>query len=154
MNRLLRATCLIFFRIFERVKKIISIALIIILIASNIGLSMNTHFCGGKAVETSFSIGIDRLTCGMPQSEKTPLSSETSFQAKPCCEDQHQVLEVDEKAEAKTITSVISVPFLVAYTTLFILPAFAVDVEKPHFPYYSPPIPKQDAQVLFQSFLI
>ena len=154
MSRLPRATCLIFFRIFERVKKIISISLVIILIASNIGLSMNTHFCGGKAVETSLSIGIDRLTCGMPLSKKTPLPSESSFQAKPCCEDQHEIVELDGDAESTSATSLISVPFLVAYSAAFIQSTLFVTAHNTHFPYDSPPIPKQDTQVLFQSFRI
>jgi hypothetical protein len=137
------------------VKKIIAISLVIILIASNVGLSVNTHFCGGEAVERSLSIGIDRLSCGMPEAIKeTSTSSNSLLQAKSCCEDAHQLVELDEDAETTTLSSLINVPFLVAFTTNFIAPIHFTAATTPKYAHHYPPIPKPDLQVLFQSFLI
>ena len=90
----------------------------------------------------------------MPKAQNGFCTTETTIKAKSCCEDQHQILEMDEEAESTSVTSLINLPFLVAYTATFLKPTLFTTAHNTQFSYYSPPIPIQDAQVLFQSFLL
>ena len=121
---------------------------------SNIGFSINTHFCGGKAVKTSFTLGLHNPDCGMDmECEKVP-SKEYQFAQKPCCENQHQVIQLDENLKIKSSTINTNPVFFVAFVHTFVRPLFFADQKLVHYTDYSPPLPDKDVQVLFQTFLI
>lgn len=139
------------------VKKVVSISLALLMLVSSVGFSMNTHFCGGEAVETSFSIGLHNPDCGMPdmdrECESIP-SKEKQIKQKPCCENQHQLLQLDENADVQITSIEVHPVFLVAFIHSFVQPVLFADQSLIHNTYYSPPIPDRDIQVLFQTFLI
>ncbi len=127
------------------------------MLVSNVGFTMNTHFCGGEAVETSFSIGLHNPDCGMPdmdrECESIP-SKEKQIKQKPCCENQHQLLQLDENADVQITSIEVHPVFLVAFIHSFVQPILFANQSLVHNSYYSPPIPDKDIQVLFQIFLI
>jgi hypothetical protein len=93
---------------------------------------MNTHFCGGEAVETSFSIGLHNPDCGMADMDgdcKKEPSSEEQVNPKPCCENQHEVLQLDENANLQAFSVDVNPVFFVAFIHTYIQPVLFT---KPH----------------------
>lgn len=127
------------------------------MLISSIGFSFNTHFCGGEAVKKSFSLGLHNPDCGMAimevECEKAP-SKEDQLTKKPCCENQHQVIQLDKNAKIQSTTINANPIFVVAFIHAFIQPIFYADQKLVHHTDYSPLIPDKDIQVLFQTFLI
>jgi len=139
------------------VKKIIAISLALLMLVSNIGFSMNTHFCGGKAVETSFSIGLHNPSCGMEEMNgecETAPSPQGHIKATPCCANEHLVLQLDDDVDicAPAVSS--SLVFFTAFVHAFVHPLIDLEQTADHSPYYLPPISEKDVQVLLQTFLI
>lgn len=140
-----------------KVKRILSISLAFLMLVSNIGFAMNTHFCGGEAVKTSFSIGLHNPDCGMADMDRdceTIPSTEEQIKSKPCCENQHQLLQLDENADVQATSVEVNPVFFVTFVHSFVQPILFADQSLVHNTYYSPPIPDKDIQVLFQTFLI
>ncbi|UZR98916.1 HYC_CC_PP family protein [Chondrinema litorale] len=138
-------------------KKAISILLSLLTLISNVGLSIDTHLCGGKAVKNSVSIGLHDLDCGMSGMDKDcelQYSSGKRLKSKTCCENQHQVLDMDDNVEIATAYQIINPIFLIAFVHTFVQPLFLKVAALIHNSYYSPPLRKRDIQVLFQTFLI
>lgn len=138
-------------------KRIISISLGLLMLVSNVGFTMNTHFCGGEAVETSFSIGLHNPDCGMPDMDRdceTIPYTEEQIKSKPCCENQHQLLHLDENADVQATSVEFNPVFFVAFIHSFVQPVLFADQSLVDNTYHSPPIPDKDIQVLFQTFLI
>lgn len=127
------------------------------MLVSNIGFAMNTHFCGGKAVETTFSLGLGSPDCGMEDMdqdcENFP-TDEERIDAKPCCENQHQVMQTDDMAKSQPSFSSINPLFIAAIVQAYIKPVIFSEIGNAQFAYYSPPLSEKDVQVLFQTFLI
>ncbi|HCQ14908.1 MAG TPA: hypothetical protein DIU20_01525 [Cryomorphaceae bacterium] len=137
-------------------KKVFSIFLAILMLVSNIGIAANTHFCGGEAAEHTLSLGIEHLDCGMAEME-TSCSSENGFdslKAKPCCDNQHDLLQLDEDATLIQFSPEINKTFIAAFIHSFVVQIFYFVEKESFYLNYSPPLLKQDVQVLFQSFLI
>jgi hypothetical protein len=81
-------------------------------------------------------------------------SEEEQIKAKPCCENQHQVIQTDDIAKTQPSTSVVNPFFFAAFVQVFIQPLFFVDKGQSLYPEYPPPFFERDVQVLFQTFLI
>lgn len=127
------------------------------MLASNIGLTMNTHYCGGHAVDSSFSLGLANLDCGMPDMEKACGSEKPeapSIQPLPCCENQHQVLEVDDNLKVFAPIVKLNPSFLFAFVFVYSQPELFVNALSNAYREYSAPLPDIDHQVMFESFLI
>ncbi len=144
-------------RIFDIVKKIIAISLALHLLIFNIGLAVNTHFCGGQVVETSFSIGLHNPDCGMAMmNEGCGVATATKVQVikTSCCQNQHQILQLDENTYTEAYKVHANSFFFVAFVHTFVQVLTFFDQKLVHNTDYSPPIPDKDIQVLFQTFLI
>lgn len=121
------------------------------------GFTMYTHYCGGQAVDAIFSMGNRNSDCGMedntdgcPQNEQ----SENQIQSIPCCENHLQILQLDEnvvvQADNQTDNSVCITAWVYSTFRHFI----SSDYTTLHYSYFTPPLPEQDIQILFQTFLI
>ncbi len=126
------------------------------MLASNIGIASNTHFCGGEAVEHTLSLGIEHLDCGMAETEQSCSSANGHDQlnAKPCCDNQHDLLQLDEDVTLIQQAPEVNKTFVVAFIHTFLVQVFSFEKKESFYLNYSPPLLKQDVQVLFQSFLI
>jgi len=118
---------------------------------------MNTHFCGGQAVETSFSLGVHNPDCGMGDMEEAcsirPVS-ETQFNPQPCCENQHDCLQFDENTQLEKVPPIVSPVFLAAFVSAFSQSIALPTAHYQHVDYTPPAPPDKDIQVLFQTFLL
>lgn len=137
-------------------KKAFSIFLAILVLVSSTGIAANTHFCGGEAVERTLSLGIEHLDCGMPEMEQSCSSKDGHDQidARPCCSNQHDLLQLDEDATLMQQAPVVNKTFIAAFVHTFVIQVFSFEKKESFYLNYSPPLLKQDIQVLFQSFLI
>mgnify|MGYP003630990226 CR=1 FL=1 len=137
-------------------KKAFSIFLAILMLVSSTGIAANTHFCGGEAVERTLSLGIEHLDCGMAETEQSCSSKvqHDQIDARPCCSNQHDLLQLDEDATLMQQAPVVNKTFIAAFIHTFVIQIFSFVKKESFYLNYSPPLLKQDVQVLFQSFLI
>jgi hypothetical protein len=138
-------------------KSIVSLLLALLLLVAHIGFSMNTHFCGGEAVETSFSIGLHNPDCGMDNRDEAcegNLPIEEQISPQPCCQNQHQLMQLDENADTKTLTITTNFVFLAAFIAVFVQPDLFADQAFTQNNNYRAPLPDKDIQVLFQTYLL
>jgi hypothetical protein len=141
------------------VKKVISIALSLLTLMSQVGYALNTHYCGGEAMKTSFTLAASELSCGMMDEETTNCEEkdqeQSSFQEKPCCENKHQLFQSENEykkpVEAQNFTPDFAIAFLLVSNNLL---ATTPINEQLFVPTKSPPLLDRDRQVLFQTFLI
>jgi hypothetical protein len=127
------------------------------MLVSNVGFAMNTHFCGGKAVKSSFTLGLHNPDCGMLNMDKPceALSiSETQVKSKPCCENQHQLLHLDDNGDLPSTNISLNPTFLKAFVQAFLQPITLVEQTSTRSTDFLHPLPDKDLKVLFQSFLI
>ena len=116
------------------------------------GFAINTHYCGGEAVESSFTLGLQDLGCGM-KDMNTPCGEEQSI-SKSCCQNEHTVLQLDENFSIKNAHASASSIFFVAFVSVFINPQVFIEKNQIQFSINSSPTDVKDVQVLFQTFLI
>ncbi|MEN2284077.1 hypothetical protein AAGF08_18180 [Algoriphagus sp. SE2] len=137
-------------------KKTISIALSFILLFASIGMAKSTHFCGGMEMLSEMSIKASHIDCGMEQ--KTPdCDSEEDHQThfkSSCCDNEFEVMNMDEDFSFAKAGINLHLDFAVAFVYTFIFNGNIQETPIAEYSYYSPPILKQDHQVLFQTFLI
>ena len=135
-------------------KKIFSTLLALLLFISNLGLAMNTHFCGGEAVETSVTLGLDNLNCGMASMEEPCENNQQQVKSESCCENQHDILQIDEDFEFNSAPINLNPIFITALIHSFVQPLTFFEQKHIQYKAYDPPIPSKDVQVLYQAFLI
>ncbi|NJN42793.1 MAG: hypothetical protein HC811_11735 [Flammeovirgaceae bacterium] len=137
-------------------KKIISISLAFILLASNIGLALTTHFCGGHAVENNLVIGISDLRCAMQEMEEDaglPHSENgTFFSPQPCCDNDYKIFQLEEDVETPHLFSTSNLsPFVVqdVLNNAIQSQTFTLDYTS-----YSPPRLTHEVVISYQVFRI
>ncbi|MEX0812972.1 MAG: hypothetical protein WD048_12205 [Chitinophagales bacterium] len=137
-------------------QKVISIFFTLLLLLSNISLTMATHYCAGFVVKSQLMLGKGDLDCGMHKvKEECPFHSDTKERINkvPCCENEYLTVELKEDFNQTIQKLNFDIDFV---------QAFAQSKSEKYFPelifpqygnYYPPPLDK-DIQVLFQTFLI
>ncbi|MBU2915014.1 HYC_CC_PP family protein [Reichenbachiella agariperforans] len=135
-------------------KRIIAISLSMLLLLSNMGLAISTHYCGGKAVQSQLAIGQAHLDCGMLEA-LPPVCTQTQLsKTMNCCENSYLSYELQD--DFKLALSSFSINLDFVYVLAFTFIDFHLSDVGQFVAYsdYSPPLLHQDIPVLFQSFLI
>lgn len=117
---------------------------------------MNTHYCGGHAVESSLTLGKTHLDCGMSEMDliKTTSSTEYQLKAASCCENKHQVLQVEDQVELHKTAVNLNPAILTALYLVWVNPQPVISTEVDPYIQHTPPLPKQEKQILYGTFLI
>lgn len=136
-------------------KKILAILLSLILLFTNMGFSMTTHYCGGHAVKSKLVLGDKSVDCGMEKmDDNCETGSGTSITKKSCCENHFMSLSVENEFQPTVAQPSLDVNFVFTFVYTY-LELFSSNIEhETSYGEYSPPPKKQSRQVLFQSFLI
>ena len=136
-------------------KKILSISLALVLLISNVGLTMGTHFCGGHAVKHELMLGPADLNCGMPDmdQEHAPVEG-TFFEAPGCCDNEYQTLEIEDDFKVSLEQLQISPDFIIVYFYTSLDSDLAAGRQQRIPTDYSPPLLLRDLPVLNQVFRI
>jgi hypothetical protein len=141
-------------------KKGFSILLSFILLASSVSLTIGTHYCGGKAVESMLMFGDDHLGCGMADmeescghSEKTN-DKEVGFDNSPCCANEYFTVQVTDDFVKDTTPVNFRVNFVAAFISILLNQEILSKSTHKLFAGYYPPPPGKNLQVLLQTFLL
>ena len=140
-------------------RRIILLALALLVLVSSTGFSVGMHFCAGKISDLSFYGKASE--CFMEQKRQTPPPCNThvneEFSQSSCCEDHRLVvdrLDVATDANAPAPSKFFDLK-LVAAIKVVILQLFALQEElKPAYALYISPSIARDIPVLVRSFLI
>ena len=138
-------------------KIITTISLILLMLTSSIGLSVNTHFCGDKALMTSVSLGLEHTDCGMDNMDEpceTKSISDLQIVSEKCCENQIQIIQLDESIDLLSTSTKVNFIVFVSFIHSFGPTLFYPDQVITQNIEYPFPTPEKDAQILFQTFLI
>lgn len=135
-------------------KKAFAISLAILIFSWNLSITLSTHFCGGKAVKSAFSIATADLECGMMDMSVCD-DNDWDFnliQATPCCENQHSFFKITDRYQNFDGIEIGSIPISIAKAFTHLILLDAQSFPKTFFNSYKPPLPKQATLVLFQVF--
>lgn len=143
-------------------KRISSILLILVILVLNSGLTYITHYCGGEAVESTFSLVQSDLSCGMTPAEMEDCTNvehsehKESIQKKGCCENEYHSIssDIDYNKTQVTASAHLDFKFVVAFAYSFVSNNLFLKKDKPSFETYRPPFIDQDISVLHQVFII
>lgn len=135
-------------------KRIISIALALLLLLGNVGLTYGTHFCGGHAVISEFMIGETHLDCGMGMMDMDHNDGDIHISAPDCCSNQYISADVDDVTK-KELSSELIIPFVTIATAVILFTLTPIGETK-GLPIIdtSPPLLEQDFQSAYQVYLI
>ena len=134
-------------------KSTVSILLAFLLLFSTVGMAKTTHWCMGHEMESAIGFGEKHLDCGMelPNEDSTTSSEDPSS----CCENKTQHLQVDDDFQVSQIEFQLSPSFILPLLQAFVFEVDFLTINELDFPSeHSPPVPKRDFQLLYQSFLI
>ncbi len=137
-------------------KQLSAILLTFSMFITNINITLATHYCGDKVVETAFAFGNEEIGCGMEEMEKECNNfSSPSASPKNCCQNEYtQIGLQNDLTTPKIITNSVNFNFVVAFinvsfqTDAFDASAKATSISHP------PPLLQLDIPILFQSFRI
>lgn len=79
----------------ESSKKIVVFSFAFLILFSTAGLSISSHFCGGRLVESGISFAGHKVGCEMKM-ELSSCSSKEKVMANSCCQDDFFQISVDE----------------------------------------------------------
>ena len=125
-------------------KKCTSLLLTFLLLASNIGLAVNVHYCGGEVASVTpvFVTANDASCCGMKKSE-----------SKGCCKTKTVKAEKEHETIVKAFHFSFEAPFVPSEFLFLPISKPTVFIEKPVTAYYcdanAPPLFKLYNQYVF-----
>jgi hypothetical protein len=127
-----------------------------LLLGSQMGFAVSVHYCGGHISESSISLMEAKLGCGMESMEAVceTANTENQLSEKSCCRDQSQLIQVEDDFNQKQKLSKDQISFVQLFTLIsngiVVLDQESISPIQPS----PPPLVKNNAQVLFQTFLI
>ena len=68
-----------------KMRKLISLSLVVLIFGSNFGYALNIHYCGGEISKVSFAF--NPKNCGMENKKENEILSKKELSKKSCCED-------------------------------------------------------------------
>lgn len=138
-------------------KQFSAILLTLLMFFTNMNITLATHFCGDKAVETSFVFNSEEIGCGMEEMEKecNSTSSQSTVKSKGCCKNEYTQISTENSLNVPV--SQISQGqnnFIIALVHIFSTSTLFSTSFKSNYNLYSPPLVPQDIPILVQSFRI
>ena len=65
--------------------RFLSIPLCLLILFSQLGVSITIHYCGNKAIRSGITLGTSTLSCGMEEFTNKCSDNSNSICKKPCC---------------------------------------------------------------------
>lgn len=122
-------------------RKIVNVALALILLVATTGVTLSKHYCMGRL--KSVAINEHASHCFKSETDRMP-----------CCEDVEEELKVEEITTSSFDVDLSPDLYQIASITFVLLHQTSQSVAITFPLEESPPLPDQDIQVLYQSFLI
>lgn len=126
----------------------------LLLLGSQVGFSVATHYCGGEVSDRAISLLGEELGCGMESMKNSCASTNNGVSEKSCCNDESSVYQLNEDFQKKERSIESQTNFLAVFAVNYLI---LFDTEQVAENYQVPPqspLIQQNTQVLFQSFLL
>lgn len=136
-------------------RKGLSIFLASLILVTGVGISFNTHYCGGKIHTTSIGIlNLNELSCGMENGDEASCENTLNSVSADCCKNHIQLFQLEDEFNLPTFTLNINFDFVFTPAVLFTPVDLPTSAEILNRFKYKPPLIDYDIPVLIQSFLI
>jgi len=140
-------------------KQFVSIFFVFVILICNSGLAIITHYCGGKAVLSDWSIVDKNLSCGMivdvqNASSNNCQNKEEGISEASCCDNQIVNLDCDDEFAAQNWQFKSDVHAIVPLGIEYVSLLYNFPVLSTNQKANPPPLLKHNYTLLFQSFLI
>ena len=135
-------------------KSSVSILLAFLLLFSTVGMAKTTHWCMGHEMDSTIGFGEKHLDCGMelPANQENEATPEDPSS---CCENKTQHLQVDDDFQFSQVDFQLNPTFTLPFIQVFVFELDFFSIQEIYFSAESsPPFPKRDFQLLYQTFLI
>ena len=122
-------------------KRIASILVLFILIASTVGVVINKHYCGGNLASISLFSSSGPCGCGDKNMDEG------------CCQDKASIVQLDEDYNSSSFELNISSD----YATMSLaqsVNSFILKINTANYQRYIPPLIERDIPLFVQSFLL
>ncbi len=139
----------------NKVNRILSFLMTILILLSSTGFSMSLHYCHGKVKTVSFfeeaeSCHQIKTKCHIPSQKENIKKYKKS-----CCANKTITAQQDDSSQKNTIDfTPKQVKFLTAFTQAFILKGIHLSRTIVSPPKHIPPLLNKDIPILIQSFLL
>ena len=143
-------------------KRLVSIFLMLTVLISSIGVSVNTHICKKEGVIKSYFVDFGECVCEVEIEEASAhkcCNKQTveKTEQKGCCQDETAFFQLDFDYVTQIENLTLNPDLL--FTSVLIYTIFTpLNIEENtnivEFNHYLPPIPNRDIPILIQSFLI
>jgi len=138
-------------------KQFFAISLAVLLLLMNSGVTISSHYCGGKVVKSVVAFGKSDVGCGMKEEPKPCKNNSRNETVKkvPCCANEYLDMDI-EKDFTPTAANLsdFDFEFTAVVLAIYANPYFFTPSSKKEYLDYPPPILHHSVQVMFQSFLI
>lgn len=128
----------------------------LLILGSQVGFAVSTHFCGGEVSDRVISLVGSKVGCGMESQESSCSRVEISddnISEKSCCDDESHVYQLKEDFNKKYNSIELETTFIRLFLTNYTL-LFNTEEKVVHTNIPPPPLIQQNSQVLFQTFLL
>lgn len=136
------------------IKRFIALSMVILVLISTTGFTMNIHFCGGELQGIAINSG--EVDCNMmAEARKAAPCPMHAVQSTDCCEDQDVTLEPDSPETFLAKFQMAEIEWQAAPTQTWVIPVvIRSDAFLISWTTYRPPPIDRDIPVLVQSFLL
>lgn len=125
-----------------------------LLLGSQVGYSVATHYCGGEVSDRAISLLGEELGCGMEAMQEVCPSMDSGISEKSCCNNENSVYQLNEDFQKKQRSLEVESEFLTLFAIHYCL-LFNTEQTIEEHPTIPPPLlVQQNTQVLYQSFLL
>lgn len=136
-------------------KRVISIFLAMLMLASSSGIAYAQHFCGGMEMMAEITLGQKGLSCGMDMDVHPCDEEKTISEGHDCCENQFTQIKTDDNFAKASFDLKLNKIFVATFVSVFVLQEVEIaSAEKIFFADYSPPPLERDLNILYETFLI
>lgn len=136
-------------------KKILSIIIAAVFLVSSVGVSIGTHYCGGKVHERSLLLAYNDMSCGMENTDQdSPCENTGATFSKNCCENDSQSIKIEDEYQGSSFKIKLDHNFTAAFLLACINVISTDTAVNASYRYYKPPKLKKNLFVLVQSFLL
>lgn len=134
-------------------RKIVSIVLSILLLASSSGIAYAQHYCGDYEMLAEITLGEKHLSCGMAM--EAPGCEDSGTKVHSCCDNHYTKVNTDDSFAKASFSIDFPVIFISAFVSVFVIQQ--IDDYSSNINFYAedhPPHLEHDFQVLYETFLI